>query len=1054
MTQTSRHFYVVTSIAFALSMPVEMHCADEKSPPASSFPDEDWDVDEDGNPKPDGLTNEDEAAVGTDPFNPDTDGDELLDGEEAVPLNPIMKVPAAREVSKYATILMPEGYRAVGLNSRGDVLLLPYSEEEQIHTGWFFREGDIFRVGNGSYWDFIGPLEDGSVYFPGPIIEHDGGWKSDHMRWHPSAPNSPQPFGKHGVWQFNDVFPAVAFPPPSPGLSNVPHGVFKDLIIEKYGDIEIKAPPGYSLDSSSSENIVGFSQRIIGVNDNHDKIVNLSVGARTRYHRPVSPNQLQEHAWVTGSVIASGWYSTSSQESGGHAGFLRIASVGPETQSPRVRSIYTMNSERYAILREGDPWGGFYHGNFFFRGPQGDISLGGASLEEISEKITPEGPYAIGSDWQGAGLWCYNDGQLESFLVEGGNTYTDGYYPRPPARLISKNLVFPTYDGIWRNGRIRTHQELLGNNVPNSNNFRFIAISPENDFLLSNWEDHEVGGEHYGLHFPADLAVDANRDGFIKFGGNSNDANLTGKPMEKTSETQPFRFWINNDNDGLPNSEGDFVGTQSKDYEDGTIQTARDLEDFARLHLHIGWFYEQIASGTFKIGLKWRDATDTPKIKVYKSTDTSGSDSYLKDEQAAFDQVSGDDIETLGEAAGATAMILPAEFWTGYSEENPKRCLLFEGSGEGKGQLVLTIHKSDGTEIGEGPGVWLDLKNVRKMYQRGKAVMPDGSDNVPSPFDFGNPQPPDPGMVNVANPDGNNFEQHWDEKHQTIVFVHGWRMPYNEAIGWGDTMFKRLWHRGFKGRFATFRWPTYTGLPPFAKYNESEYRAWKSGGALKQFVTGLPYPEAKNICAHSMGNIVVGSALQQGMSVTNYILMQAAVPSGAYNVSQANFRPFVDKDAADPTPDGIDDLGYRGFLGSISGNLVNFYNDRDEALRAWNINNAGNGVLPAFKPNRLITATQSYGYNPTFTLGQRCSLVGFSTDRQVLDHHESMALVARSRTITVGRESTNGSVDGNNDLDGAYNFAGDHSAQWDRVIQDLKPFFNRMLEEYDIPSNP
>ena len=109
------------------------------------------------------------------------------------------------------------------------------------------------------------------------------------------------------------------------------------------------------------------------------------------------------------------------------------------------------------------------------------------------------------------------------------------------------------------------------------------------------------------------------------------------------------------------------------------------------------------------------------------------------------------------------------------------------------------------------------------------------------------------------------------------------------------------------------------------------------------------------------------------------------------------------------------------------------------------------GKQEVSKQKRSNDRTDPY---PTFTLGQRCSLVGFLTDRQVLDHHESMALVARSRTITVGRESTNGSVDGNNDLDGAYNFAGDHSAQWNRVIQDLKPFFNRMLKEHSIPSNP
>jgi hypothetical protein len=284
--------------------------------------------------------------------------------------------------------------------------------------------------------------------------------------------------------------------------------------------------------------------------------------------------------------------------------------------------------------------------------------------------------------------------------------------------------------------------------------------------------------------------------------------------------------------------------------------------------------------------------------------------------------------------------------------------------------------------------------------------------------------------------------------------VHGWRMPANEALGWGDTMFKRLWHRGYKGRFATFRWPTFTGSPVSAKYNESEYRAWKSGRALKQFVDGLPYANAKNICAHSMGNIVVGSAIKQGMKINNYILMQAAVPSGAYNVNQANFQPFVDKDATDPTPDGASDLGYREFLGGLSGNLVNFYNDRDEALRAWNINNAGDGILPAFKPNRFITATQSYGYNPAYALGQRSTLVGLTTARLALDPHESMSFVSRSRTITVGRESTSGSVSGNHNLDSTYNFGGEHSAQWTWAIQKLKPFYDRMLEEYDITTSP
>jgi hypothetical protein len=562
--------------------------------------------------------------------------------------------------------------------------------------------------------------------------------------------------------------------------------------------------------------------------------------------------------------------------------------------------------------------------------------------------------------------------------------------------------------------------------------------------------------------------VDANRDGVIKYAGNYSDPAVAGKPADTTTQDKPFWFWTNDDDDS---GNEDHPDSTTKDSADNIIQSWRDLEDFTRLHIFIGGLYEAVRNGQIKVGLEWKNTGGTtPSIKIYPHSEPDGGTEYVESILGALSQVPG--LNSESETAMGTiattgqAFTFPPNFWDDLSTETPNKYLLFEGVTEGKGQLVVTFWK--GTEkIGEGPGVWLDLKHVRKMYQRGKAVMPDGSDNVPSPFDFGNAQPPDPGMVNVANPDGNPFEQHWDEKPQTIVWVHGWRMTYNEAIGWGDTMYKRLWHRGYKGRFATFRWPTYTsnvfdevpdwvqlgGVRPAvydawrAKYNESEYRAWKSGNALKQFVSGLPYSNAKNICAHSMGNIVVSSALKQGMQVNNYILMQAAVPSCAYNVSQANQQEFVDHAAGDPTPDGASDLGYRGFLSNVSGNLVNFYNLEDDALESWGLNNT------VFKPHKFISPTQFYGYDPSDPEGQRCNLVGLLTARQVYDPHESMAFVASSRTFPAGRESTGGSVDGNHDLDSNYSFGNDHSAQWNRTIQEVQTFFYDVISTYDIRQN-
>jgi len=65
-----------------------------------------------------------------------------------------------------------------------------------------------------------------------------------------------------------------------------------------------------------------------------------------------------------------------------------------------------------------------------------------------------------------------------------------------------------------------------------------------------------------------------------------------------------------------------------------------------------------------------------------------------------------------------------------------------------------------------------------------------------------------------------------------------------------------------------------------------------------------------------------------------------------------------------------------------------------------------------------------------------------------------MAFVASSITLPAGRESTGGSVDGNYDLDSNYHFGNEHSAQWKWTIQELKPFFNRVMTTYLLTPNP
>jgi pimeloyl-ACP methyl ester carboxylesterase len=529
---------------------------------------------------------------------------------------------------------------------------------------------------------------------------------------------------------------------------------------------------------------------------------------------------------------------------------------------------------------------------------------------------------------------------------------------------------------------------------------------------------------------PIELAVDANRDGQIQFG----------RARDRTAEDRPLRFWCNDDNDGTGNG-AEFFG-RAADSSDTEIGSKRDLEDFARLWLRIGGLHKEIAADTVKIGLKWQGSSN-PSIQLYRAADANGRTGYLTNNGAATSQTSTDYKTGKATVTGTGPAILPSSVFASLSDQRRNIYFLFEGVSEGKGQLVVTLHTANGTETAEGPSVWFDILNIKKMYVRGIVLQED----IPAPYDSTIIQPSSPEIIYSLDPN-HLFSQPQDEAQQTIVFVHGWRMPHEESVNWAETMYKRLWHRGFKGRFAFFRWPTFTGSPPLARYNESEYRAWKCGGALKQFVESLPYQTAMNICAHSMGNIVVGSALKQGMTVNNYILMQTAVSSGCYNVNQSDHPPFVDDAYGDPSPDGSSDLGYRGFLDNITGNIVNFYNFNDDALEAWDINNT------LYKPNRLITATQSYGFEPSYEVGQRCTLVGLLTARLVLDPHESMAFVASSRTLVAGREQTAGAIDSDVDLNATYDFGNQHSPQWQWRIQRLKAFYDKMLTTYQIVPNP
>jgi hypothetical protein len=297
---------------------------------------------------------------------------------------------------------------------------------------------------------------------------------------------------------------------------------------------------------------------------------------------------------------------------------------------------------------------------------------------------------------------------------------------------------------------------------------------------------------------------------------------------------------------------------------------------------------------------------------------------------------------------------------------------------------------------------------------------------------------------------------------------------------------------GYRGRFTALRWgtPLVMGLSSYIYdsttfFNNGEFRAWSYGPALVNYVqhlkTTMGADTTMSIIGHSLGNAVVGSALQKGMMVDNYVAMQAAVPLSCYfpPPTDPNYDPLqisffqrlLDAEqrtcliGPDVMPDYYTDMGYRGYLSNlkstVSSNLVNYHNENDFWLAtgftsektpiagrtevSWIRNEVEN---KGFLARQYVYDLVHYLFYPDRAEGQRVVIgqyiEGILRDRRpVADAHESMAYFARSRTRALGAEPANGNPKPPNwrkslDLGADYGFTRsryDHSGQFLRDIQ-------------------
>ena len=568
---------------------------------------------------------------------------------------------------------------------------------------------------------------------------------------------------------------------------------------------------------------------------------------------------------------------------------------------------------------------------------------------------------------------------------------------------------------------------------------------------------------------PVEMRVDADRDGMISFERDS----------DKTTVDTPYRFWLNDDDDAhfnLFNPEDrrairdprnlpilrddglDRLESNTQDFSDNVIDHFRDLEDFAQLKIINSIKATNLLLDGYSLAL---ETTGGIRINLFPAVEFGQR--YILDPQIAKKQAA--------ETAINQSHFFPPNRVRGASSITP---FLFEGKAAGEGFLRVVLRKPNGTRVASGC-VHLQLFHVGDMYERAQSTSDGILESDEARFRFLPPYSPEyraaPHIVGYQD-DTPGFTPPPGEEPTLIVFVHGCCINARSYRLSSDNVFKRLWWQGYRGRFASFRWPAietsgFLRIP--ATFNEQEFRAWKYGTAFRDYLndiqTMLP-TYTINVLAHSQGNVVVTEALKLGAPVKNYVLSQAALPAGCYDSNPAlvdNLTEMGINLINGPAPYLASELGYAGYCPdsvALHGvRLVNFFNRQDNALGAWKWNNA------LHKPDQGIAFLDGiYVFDATIREShfevEVPDPITFDPNQPLIfshivtDPHESMAFVSRSQTQAIGQESKaiRPFVEAV-DLHKEFGFGSasiEHSSQFVLAIQNVHGYYKRLLEVFGL----
>jgi hypothetical protein len=429
------------------------------------------------------------------------------------------------------------------------------------------------------------------------------------------------------------------------------------------------------------------------------------------------------------------------------------------------------------------------------------------------------------------------------------------------------------------------------------------------------------------------LDVDYNRDGRIE--RNQND---------DLPDQQPYQFWINDDSDdsALGNLLGtsDLPGARSgifefdgrdPDYADDKVNGVADLIDWFPVYLNISNLLVMLPPSQYEYRLVHAEGALN---FLYTDLRPDQAGTYLTNNlTSGFGRDFNQPAATAGgvEQVTADGVALSADFLNRVASDG-RGVLLFEARRptiqplrlevRNRGRVVTSLELPLQISGAEAMYGWVNLRPVA-----GEASERDT----------------DLGPLNWPA---------WVNEDEAFVFLHGYNVNERQSRAWAAEMFKRLWWSGSLRRFYGVSWngaETQVASQTTINYHINVCHAFETARVLSYLLTNLLSGQDVTVAAHSLGNMVVCSAIQDcGARPDRYYMVDGAVAMEAFDSGLTN-EPFMTHPdwrnyperlyASDwhqlfPEGDGRRGLTWRGRFQDVPRltQLYNFYSSGEEVL--------------------------------------------------------------------------------------------------------------------------